>query len=388
MRLVAELTLILLWVRMVLCCGLGVWAWRRSLPFTSAATAPPPSSRVSIVVPAFDEALHIETTLRSLVAQDIQPWEIIVIDDGSADATADIARRCLAGIARTRVIRMPVNQGKAQALNVGIGAASGEIVATIDADTRLEPRALGSALRTMARARADAVAFYLDVDNSSSLLGAVQRQEYVAALNFERAGQDVLGAISILPGAATLFTRESLSSQGFCARSCTEDADLTLSLSRRGLRMVAAEGAVASTVVPACWTELFAQRTRWITGHLQCCFFHAAPKVGDARNFGTVTFPNFLLSTLMAPVGFLALVSIAATGRTMLWRFDWTDAVVISVLLVYAQRACAWLIAGKRRTRSSCFLLEPFITHGVSTVCFVKALCVLLWIKLPRNRPA
>lgn len=383
---VAELTLILVWVRMLLCCGLGVWAWVRRVP---VALRPLPATQVSVVVPAFNEEQHIEMTIRSLLGQDVKPWEIIVVDDGSTDGTAEIARRCLAGIDRARVIRLPVNLGKAEALNVGIRAASCSIVATIDADTRLEQGALGVALSTMATGQADAVAFYLDVDNCSSLFGSLQRHEYVASLNFERAGQDVIGAISILPGAATLYRRELLLSQGFSARSRTEDADLTLSLSRQGRRLLLAAEAVASTKVPDHWADLFAQRTRWITGHLQCCFLHAIQKGGAGWHFRAVTFPNFLLSTAMAPAGLLSLIAILAVGRTDLLHIEWTDAAVISTLLAYAQRGCAWLIAGKRRARLADFLLEPIMTGFVGTMCFLAALHALSRQALRReNSPA
>jgi hypothetical protein len=73
-----------------------------------------------------------------------------------------------------------------------------------------------------------------------------------------------------------------------------------------------------------------------------------------------------------------ALIAILAVGRTDLLRLEWTDAVVISILLAYAQRGCAWLIAGKRRARLGHFLLEPVMTNFVSTLCFLAALWTLI----------
>lgn len=327
-----------------------------------------------MIVPAFNEEKHIELTLLSLLEHEPKPWEIIVVDDGSTDMTAKIACRCLAGFDRAKVIELPVNMGKAKALNTGIQSASCNLIATIDADTRLEQYALGSAITTIMERQADAVAFYLDVDNKSSFLGLLQRQEYIASMNFERMGQDVICAISILPGAATLFRRELLMAHPFCARTRTEDADLTLSLAQKGSCIVLAEGAVALTVVPDTWADLFAQRTRWIAGHLQCCVFHTIQQ--DAANwyFRAVILPNFVMSTLTVLAGLLAIVAIVIAGRTFLLGLKWIDTIIISIGLIYFQRGIAWLLAGSRRTRIEHFLLEPLVTNFIGTICFIAAL--------------
>jgi cellulose synthase/poly-beta-1,6-N-acetylglucosamine synthase-like glycosyltransferase len=343
---------------------------------------------MSVVIPAFNEARNIERTLSSLMRQELARLEIIVVDDGSKDGTAELARACLAGFARSKVIRLPVNAGKANALNIGIAAAGGDLVATIDADTRLEQDALASARATILKTGAHAVAFYLDVDNRHAFLGLLQRQEYIASLNFERAGQAAIGAISVLPGAATLFRRDILVRHPFSARTRTEDADLTLSLSRRGLRLVLAEGAVASTVVPDTWRGLMTQRTRWIAGHLQCGLFHS---IGAGRTtclFRLVTFPNFLASTTSVLYGCAAAATILASGHTHMLNLGWADAVSVSLGLVYLQRASLWIVEKRGPLRLRHFLLEPLLTNLVSSVCFLAAVLFLsrsatrvLWLR-------
>ena len=247
------------------------------------------------------------------------------MDDGSTDRTAEIARKSLAGFERAKVIELPSNLGKAAALNAGIQAASCDLIATIDADTRLEPGALEAAMATLTERDAGAVAFYLDVDNRFTLLGQLQRQEYVAALNFERAGQDEIGAISILPGAATLYRRDLLMAHPFSPRTRAEDTDLTLHLVRQGVRIALAADAVASTVVPGTWAGLVAQRVRWMAGHFQCCAIHALERGSTRWFFRTVVFPNFVLSTLMVAAGFTALVAIVIAGHTSLLGLEWLD---------------------------------------------------------------
>lgn len=90
MRLAAESILIVLWVRMVVVFGLGIWSCRRPPDSVSPLNR---ASRVAVIVPAFNEAAVIASTLRSLLAQAPRPREIIVVDDGSTDGTADVAEK-------------------------------------------------------------------------------------------------------------------------------------------------------------------------------------------------------------------------------------------------------------------------------------------------------
>ena len=206
----------------------------------------------------------------------------------------------------------------------------------------------------------------------------LQRQEYVAALNFERAGQDEIGAISILPGAATLYRRDLLMAHPFSTRTRTEDADLTLHLVRQGVRIALAADAIASTVVPGTCAGLVAQRVRWMAGHLQCCAIHAFERGSTRWFFHTIVFPNFMLSTLMVAAGFTALVAIVIAGRTSLLGLKWLDVAGLTTVLAYTQRGCVWILDCKRRARLRFFLLEPFVMSLLSIFCFLGALFSLL----------
>jgi len=104
------------------------------------ATVPP----VSVIVPAYDEARHIERALASLAVQDLPPLEVIVADDGSRDDTADRAER-----AGARVLRL-AHAGPARAKNAGAAVARGEVLVFVDADMTCAPgflRALVAPIR-------------------------------------------------------------------------------------------------------------------------------------------------------------------------------------------------------------------------------------------------
>ncbi len=90
-------------------------------------------SPVSVVMPAKDRAHLIERSLRSIHGQTLPPLEVLVVDDGSTDDTADVARRCGAN-----VIELQVNEGIGSARNHAIRAAVGEWVAFCDSDDEWE----------------------------------------------------------------------------------------------------------------------------------------------------------------------------------------------------------------------------------------------------------
>jgi glycosyltransferase involved in cell wall biosynthesis len=91
--------------------------------------------RVSVIVPAHDAADHIGATLASVHDQTYDDWEVVVADDGSSDATAEVA----AAHRGVRVVSTGRNLGPAGARNVALGAASGELVALLDSDDRWLP---------------------------------------------------------------------------------------------------------------------------------------------------------------------------------------------------------------------------------------------------------
>jgi len=90
--------------------------------------------RVSVVVCAYNAADTLEDNLQSLERLTYPDYEIVLVNDGSRDATAEIARRH----PRVRIVDTP-NQGLSAARNIGLAEASGEIVAYTDADTRVDP---------------------------------------------------------------------------------------------------------------------------------------------------------------------------------------------------------------------------------------------------------
>ena len=98
---------------------------------------------VSVVIPAFDASKYLPAAIRSALGQSHRPFEVIVVDDGSSDATASIAQRFGAPV---RVLRRP-HRGAGAARNAGIREAGGAFIALLDADDLWEPDKLAQQLR-------------------------------------------------------------------------------------------------------------------------------------------------------------------------------------------------------------------------------------------------
>jgi glycosyltransferase involved in cell wall biosynthesis len=94
--------------------------------------------RVSIVVPSYRRAAWLSECLLSLIAQEFQDWEAIVVDDGSpSDEIAEVVS-AIADV-RLRYLRHPANRGTGAALNTGYGAARADLVLPMGSDDKLEP---------------------------------------------------------------------------------------------------------------------------------------------------------------------------------------------------------------------------------------------------------
>ncbi|MFJ5921747.1 bifunctional polysaccharide deacetylase/glycosyltransferase family 2 protein [Kitasatospora sp. NPDC092948] len=265
------------------------------------AWGPPVTEPVTVLVPAYNELECIANTLNSLAASDY-PIEVIVIDDGSTDGTADIVEEM--DLPFVRLIRK-VNGGKPSALNAGIAAASYDIVVMMDGDTVFEPSTVRELVQPFADPRIGAVAGNAKVGNRDSLIGAWQHIEYVLGHNLDRRMYDVLNVIPTIPGAVGAFRKEALRQVGGMSDdTLAEDTDITIGVLCAGWRVVYAERARAWTEAPASLQQLWSQRYRWSYGSMQAMWKHRRAVVsrGPAGRFGRIGLPMVVLFGVVAPL--------------------------------------------------------------------------------------
>jgi cellulose synthase/poly-beta-1,6-N-acetylglucosamine synthase-like glycosyltransferase/peptidoglycan/xylan/chitin deacetylase (PgdA/CDA1 family) len=260
---------------------------RRRRRAMAGSRSRPMAPGISVVVPAYNEAAGIAATVWSMVRSRYPGHvEIIVVDDGSTDGTADIVRYL--GLPDVRVISQR-NAGKPAALNRGIAEARYAILVLVDGDTIFAPNALSWLARRIIEPGVGAVSGNTKVANRKGLLGRWQHLEYVMGFNLDRRMFDVLGAIPTVPGAIGAFRRETLEDVGgVSADTLAEDTDLTMAICRSGWRVVYEPAAMAWTEAPASLRQLWRQRYRWCYGTMQAMWKHRHSVVerGPSGRFG------------------------------------------------------------------------------------------------------
>ena len=223
---------------------------------------------VTILIPAYNEAAVIATCIGSALTADYPRLEVLVLDDGSTDDTEAVALAAAGGDPRCRVLRDPVNRGKAEQLNVGFREARHELVAVTDADTHVHPEALKLLVARMERSSmVAAVAGSPHVTNRGRLIQALQVLEAASIIGLIRRTQSLTGRVGVVAGVLGLFHRERvLAVGGYESRMATEDIDLTWKLLLAGWHTAYEPRALVGMQVPSTLPALWAQRKRWARG--------------------------------------------------------------------------------------------------------------------------
>jgi cellulose synthase/poly-beta-1,6-N-acetylglucosamine synthase-like glycosyltransferase len=275
----------------------------------------------SVVIPAYNEERVICASIKALLASPLPDFDIIIVDDGSADRTAEVVRSTFANDPRVRCLGQE-NAGKCAALNYGLVSTHADVVVTLDADTLLDKDALPLLLRHFADSRVAAVAGAASVGNTVNLLTRLQEIEYVTNQNLDRRALELVNGITVVPGCIGAWRRDALLSiGGFHADTLVEDADATIRLERAGWQVLCEPRAIARTEAPEKIQAFLKQRSRWMFGTLQAAYKNrVAMWRGRPAGVGLFGLPNIVifqfLFTLIAPIiDFMLLWSLLAGIR-------------------------------------------------------------------------
>jgi cellulose synthase/poly-beta-1,6-N-acetylglucosamine synthase-like glycosyltransferase len=279
---------------------------------------------VTVLVPAYNEEAAIVQTVQAALACDYPKLEVLVVNDGSTDRTAELVNANFSRDPRVRLISQP-NRGKPAALNHGLAEATGEVIVSIDGDTIVDPEAIPRLVRHFADPKVGAVAGNVKVMNRNRWLTRWQALEYITSQNLEKRAFDLLNCIPVVPGAVGAWRTELLrANNGFSGDTVAEDTDLTLTIRRNGWKILYDEDAIGRTEVPETVEALIRQRFRWTFGTMQAVWKHR-DAVGKPRygTLGWIAIPNIVMFQIILPlvsplIDLLFLLSIALWGLAQL----------------------------------------------------------------------
>jgi cellulose synthase/poly-beta-1,6-N-acetylglucosamine synthase-like glycosyltransferase/peptidoglycan/xylan/chitin deacetylase (PgdA/CDA1 family)/spore germination protein YaaH len=292
---------ILMSARLIL---VGIFAIIDRLRRPHRTASPGFNPRVAVLVPAYNEEKVIARTIRSVLNSDYDNLRVIVIDDGSKDRTADVAREAYIKEireGRVTVLEKP-NGGKAAALNYGLEFVDEEIYVGIDADTVIAMDAVSKLIPHFEDPQIGAVAGNAKVGNRVNLWTRWQALEYITSQNFERRALDLFSVITVVPGAIGAWRTEAVKKAGgYPINTVAEDADLTMSLLEQRLKVRYEDRALAFTEAPIDAKGLMRQRFRWSFGTLQAVWKHRAAFLRN-KAMGLFALPNILIFQLLLPM--------------------------------------------------------------------------------------
>jgi cellulose synthase/poly-beta-1,6-N-acetylglucosamine synthase-like glycosyltransferase len=294
----------------------------RALRVAGLRTLPLQRPSLSVVIAARNERRDLPLALDAILAQDDQPEEILVVDDGSSDGTAQMLAQRYPG--RVRVLTKP-NSGKARSLNQALSSVTSDIFVTIDADTVIEPGSI-SAIRTAFAEEPELAAGcgVLKPVVSRAPLGRAfelyQTFEYLRGFLW-RVSWSRANVLVLVSGAFAAFRRERLAEiGGFDPRSLVEDYEVMFRLHRRSyedrgepLRARVIPGARATTDSPGKLRIFLKQRTRWFAGYVET-MFRSADMVFEKQygRLGSFHLPIKTVDMLLPVYGFFAVVALIA----------------------------------------------------------------------------
>jgi peptidoglycan-N-acetylglucosamine deacetylase len=261
--------------------------------------------KVAVLIPAYNEEKVIVRTVRAALNSNYPSLRVIVIDDGSRDRTLEVARAAFVreeAAGRVLILTKP-NAGKAEALNYGIEhIEDAELFVGIDADTIIASDAISRLVPHFINPKVGAIAGNAKVGNRVNLWTRWQALEYITSQNFERRALDVLGAVSVVPGAIGAWRVSAVrEAGGYQIDTVAEDADLTMALLRRGYRVEYEDMALAYTEAPTNASGLMRQRFRWSFGILQAVYKHSGVFARKGA-LGFVALPNIVIFQILLPL--------------------------------------------------------------------------------------
>lgn len=243
-------------------------------PRFHAATGTLPG--LTVLIAAYNEEASIAQTIESIATQEYAgPLQVIVVNDGSCDGTAEILSHL--DFPWLEVVHMPQNLGKARALNEGLKSARHDYTVTVDGDSYLYRNALENLIRRYLSdpVNTRAVAGAVLVRNSrTNLVTQIQEWDYFHGIAAVKRLQSLYQGTLVAQGAFSVYDTSVLREVGGWPSAVGEDIVLTWAILKAGYRVGYAENACLFTNAPTTWHQFIRQRQRWSRGLMEAFKAH------------------------------------------------------------------------------------------------------------------
>lgn len=261
---------------------------------------------ISILVPAYNEENTIENTINALLKVDYpkNKKEIIVINDGSTDRTAEIVGRMMKKYKEIRLLNKK-NSGKANSLNQGIKIARGELLAVVDSDSSPMKDSFMKMIGHFENPKVGAVTSRVLVKNKKNFIEKFQAFDY-AVIAWGRKILDFIGAVYVTNGPLSIYRTSVVRKLGgFDPKNLTEDIEITWNILSHGYETRMSYSAIVYTSVPSKLKTWVNQRVRWNIGGIQTINKYKKYVFRGTNAFGYFVVSYVSMAFFLAVIGFL-----------------------------------------------------------------------------------
>ena len=318
---------------------------------------------ISILVPAYNEAAVVVTSVEFLLELQFPEFELVVINDGSTDATLEKLITAFKLVKIEKPYRMTlkhelvraiyisadypqllvldkVNGGKADSLNAGINVSQYPLFCTVDADSLLDADALMRAAKLFVEDR-EVVATggivrvlngcrvvngkVAEIFTPGSALETFQSVEYTRGFLTGRTAWNFANSLMVISGAFGIFRKDIVLAINGYRKTMGEDMDIVVRIHRHCLeqkvkyKIAFVPDPVCWTQVPSDWASLLRQRNRWHRGLIECLWHNRVMLFNPRyKAVGLFAFPYFLIVEALGPtiefIGYMLFIILALLG--------------------------------------------------------------------------
>ena len=299
----------------------------------------------SILIPAHNEEKVIAATIESLLKLEYpkDKLQIIVINDGSKDATKSIIEQYAVKDARVQLFDIPKGEGgkgKSRTLNLGIKQAKGDVIAIYDADNTPDKDSLRYLVAQLLlhKELGAVIGKFRTVNKNASLLTRFINIETLSFQSMLQAGRWQMHGISTLPGTNFVMWHHIIKKLGgWDEKALTEDSELSIRIYEEGYKIKFIPYAITYEQEPQQWGTWIKQRMRWVHGNNYVVkkFWKEIPRFKSKRmafdllytlSLYYIFFVAVVFSDILFLVSLFQLVAISLPGP---YTFVWVTSLIL-----------------------------------------------------------